>query len=134
MNGYTQLVKQWKKEYDQKVKLERQETTKRQELDEKIKTASICANMLEQIKQREKQEQLTQIKSNIILALRQNNPFTYKQYLIVWDILNTDYSQILSDYNRGKVNKQEIINAIEYVSNFSMELISDYWRESLLSA
>ena len=134
MNGYTQLVKQWKKEYDQKVKLERQETTKRQELDEKIKTASICANMLEQIKQREKQEQLTQIKSNIILALRQNNPFTYKQYLIVWDILNTDYSQILSDYNRGKITKQEIGNAIEYISNYSQELINQYWKEMLLSA
>ena len=134
MNGYTQLVKQWKKEYDQKVKLERQETTKRQELDEKIKTASICTNMLEQIKQREKQEQLAGIKSKIFLTLRQNNPFSYPQYLIVWDILNTDYSQILSDYNRGKITKQEIGNAIEYISNYSQELINQYWKEMLLSA
>lgn len=105
-----------------------------QEIEDKIKTAQICYNMLEQIKQEEKQKEIGLIKDSVLLALRQNNPFTYPQYLIIWDILNNDYDQILISLHRGKISKQDITNAIEYVNNFSIELIDQFWQKRLLSA
>lgn len=105
-----------------------------QEVNDKIKTAQICSNMIEQIKNQEKQTQISIIKDKILLALRASNPFTYPQYLIIWDMLNYDYSQIMNSLSKGKITKNDITNALEYIKTFSNDIVSAYWSEVLVSA
>lgn len=91
-------------------------------------------NNKEQKEREEMQERVINAKNNILLALNQNNPFSYFQWLIVWDIINANYDQILISLNKSRITKQDIQKAIDYINNFSLELISEYWRETLLSA
>ena len=52
-------------------------------------------------------------------------------YLILWDIINSDYNQILSDINRGHITAEDIQKIIAYVESFNNEIISEYWKERL---
>jgi len=104
-----------------------------QELDDKIKTASICSNMIKQIKDRDILIKNNAIKGEIILSLRTHNPFTYPQYLIIWDMLNSDYNQIMHDLKKGKINIDDVKGSIDYIDKFSSTLIEEYWKELLIS-
>ena len=135
--SYTQLVKQWKRESEIKDKQEREERKRQQERAENFKHEIYLAKGIQEKqeqKEREgRQERVLSAKDKVILALRTHNPFTYPQYLIIWDVLNYDYDQIIMALNRGKITKPDIIGAFEYIRIFSSEIIPDYWHDRLLS-
>lgn len=135
--SYTQMVKQWERESIKKNKLEREERKRQQKQAEIFKFEIYLAKerqeRQEQKEREEKQERVINAKDNITLALRQNNPFAFNQYLIIWDILNYDYDQIFTSLRKNRITKPDITNAINYIKNFSSEIISNYWEEELLS-
>ena len=132
--SYTKLVKQWKKESNIKWKALSIQAKKDQFQAEKLQTMIICSNMIEQIKNQETQTKNNIIRGEIILSLRTKNPFTYPQYLIIWDMLNSDFNQILHDLGKGKISQTDITNSINYISEFSNTLIDEYWKQTLLNA
>jgi len=136
--SYTQLVKQWERESKKRDKEQREERKRQQKQAEVFKfeiyLAKECQEKQEQKEREERQERIIKAKNNILLALQQNNPFNYSQWLIIWDTLNYDYDQIIASLNRSKITKSDITGAFEYIKNFSHEIISDYWEERLLSA
>ena len=133
--SYTTLVKKWKKESERKDKLDREERKRQQAKAEKFQDAIYIAKEKQQkqerIEQEEKQQRAYDSKKQMLEALQKNNPFSYKQYLILWDIINNDYNQIVSDINRGHITAEDIIKIIIYVEGFSNEIITEYWKERL---
>ena len=124
-----QRQRQQKKER-QLILKQREEEKKRQEL---IRTALYLQERREAKEAEEKQKQIGQIKDNILLQLRKNNPFKYNQYLIIWDVLTNNFYQIENDKKRGRINREDIKKAIEYIESFNCELLDDYWKEFLLA-
>lgn len=134
--SYTKLLKKWESESKKKDKQERIARIKEKELKLKRADELFIAlrkeEKLQQELQEKKNNEMIGIKDNIILQLRKNNPFTYAQYLIVWDVLTGNYMQIETDINRGKINRLDITKAIEYIEDFSSEIIGEYWNNRLL--
>jgi len=131
--SYTKMVKQWKRESD-KLWKERSIQFKKDRLQaEKIQTMTVCSNMIKQIKDREALAKNNIVRREIIQSLRLNNPFTYRQFLIIWDLINSDFNQILYDLGRGKINKDDVIMAIGYINKFSNSLIDEYWKNTLIN-
>ena len=127
------MVKQWKRESD-KLWKERSIQFKKDRLQaEKIQTMTVCSNMIKQIKDREALAKNNIVRREIIQSLRLNNPFTYRQFLIIWDLINSDFNQILYDLGRGKINKDDVIMAIGYINKFSNSLIDEYWKNTLIN-
>jgi len=89
--------------------------------------------MIKQIKEHEALVKNNIIRGEIIQSLRTNNPFTYRQFLIIWDLINSDFNQILYDLSRGKINKDDVIMAIGYIDKFSNNLIDEYWKDTLIN-
>ncbi|MCE5220113.1 MAG: hypothetical protein LLF98_02300 [Clostridium sp.] len=111
----------------------RKQKEQEEEIQNQINIAKYIAEKQEQKQYQEKQQELLKVKDKILLALRQNNPFTYKQYLIIWDILTTNYDQIFSDLNKKRIIKDDILKVIQYVKGFSSELLNPYWEERLIN-
>jgi len=136
--SYTQLVKKWKRESDKKYKQERKAYKIQKEKEEKFKEAIYIAKgkqeKQERLAQEEKQERVYNSKQEILQAIKQNNPFSYKQFLIIYDIFCYNYDQILSDLQKNKITITDIKTIIEYIETYSKELISNYWKERLLIA
>ena len=86
------------------------------------------------IKEQEKKNTNSIIKDKILESLRTKSPFTYPQYLIIWDFMNSDYNQIMHDLNKGKINIDDVKSSIDYIDKFSNTLIDEYWKGALLSA
>jgi len=133
--SYTALCKKWERESEKKYKLEREERKRQQAISEKFQEEIYIAKGKQEkqeiIEQEEKQQRVYAIKKEMLESLQKNNPFTYKQYLILWDIINSDYNQILSDINRGHITAEDIQKIIAYVESFNNEIISEYWKERL---
>ena len=136
--SYTKMTKQWEKESKMKDKQEKEERKRQQERAEHFKNEIYIAKGIqekqEQKEYEERQEIIINAKRNIINALQTSNPFTYPQYLIIWDVLNSDYYSIQDALFRGKINKSDITGALQYIKVFSEDIISSYWREVLASA
>lgn len=107
-------------------------TANMETIDQKINVSHFMQVLQDQREEEERNKRITEAKDNIILSLRQNNPFTFSQYLIVWDIIHYNFDQIINDLERKRINRQEVNNAINYVEKFSDELIGEYWKEKLL--
>lgn len=133
MNGYTKMVKQWKKESEIKYKQEKIESDKRRELEERITASSILSQFFDDIKLRKELEEMAIIKDQLLKSLRKNNPFSYKQYLIIWDIITNNYNQIISDYNNNKINNNDLNITIQYIKNFSNKILNEYWHNELIA-
>lgn len=135
--SYTKLFKKWERESKERDKQERIARKKRKEMELKRADELFIARMREEKRQQEAQEkkmkEVSMIKDNLLLQLRKNNPFTYKQYLIIWDVLTGNYMQIESDMVNERINKHDVKLAITYINEFSKEIISEYWNEKLLS-
>lgn len=135
--SYTQLCKQWERESIKKNKQEREERKRQQKQTDIFKFEIYLAKERQEKQEKkekeEKQEKVINAKDNITLALRKHNSFTFNQYLIIWDILNYDYDQIYASLHKNRITKLDITNAINYIKNFSKEIISNYWEEKLLS-
>jgi len=114
-------------------KISRELFVRNQELNDKIVAASICSNMIKQIKDAEILAKNNIIRGEIIVSLRTNNTFTYRQFLIIWDLINSDYNQILHDLKREKINRTDVMMAIDYIDKFSNSLIEEYWENTLLT-
>jgi len=136
--SYTKLVKQWERDLKNRDKQDKEKRKADRERAEKFKDAIyIAKDIQEKQEQKEKnarQERIINEKRNIINALQSCNPFTYPQYLIIWDMLNSDYSQIMNSLSRGKISKTDITGALEYIKAFSNDIIPTYWSEVLISA
>jgi hypothetical protein len=134
--SYTKLLKKQKRESMNKDKQERIARKQKKENELKFSDQLFIALRREERIQTElyekKKIEIKEIKDNILLELNKNNPFTYPQFLIIWDILTGDYSQIESDRNRGKINNSDITIVFQYIKNFSTEIIDGYWNEKLL--
>ena len=134
--SYAKLLKQWEREYKKKQKQEREERKRQREKQEYFRNEIYIAKGIqekqEQKEREEKQERIINIKGNILESLQKNNPFTYQQFLIIYDILSYNFNQILSDIQRGKITITDIKITIEYIENFSNELICDFWKDRLL--
>ena len=142
MEGYKVANKNYitKKELEQRhrqQKKERQLILKQREEEEKrqqeIRIALYLQEKREAKEAEEKQKQITAIKDNILLQLRENNPFKYNQYLIIWDVITNNFYQIEADKKRGRINKEDIKKAVQYIEGFSKELLDEYWKEFLLA-
>lgn len=135
--SYTALCKKWEREYNKKVKLEKKERKIQRERAEIFKFEIYLARerqeKQEQKEREEKQERVINAKNNILSELQKNNPFKYSQWLIIWDVLNYDYDQILIALDKCRISKSDITGAFEYIKNFSSEIISDYWEDRILS-
>ena len=124
-----QRHRQQKKER-QLILKQREEEEKRQQ---EIRIALYLQERREVKEAEEKQKQIGQIKDNILLQLRKNNPFSYRQYLVIWDVITNNFYQIENDKKRGRINREDIKKAIEYIESFNCELLDDYWKEFLLA-
>ena len=120
-----------------KEKKERQAILKQREEEEKrqqeIRIALYLQEKREAKEAEEKQKQITAIKDNILLTLEKNNPFKYNQYLVIWDIITNNFYQIENDKKRGRINREDIKKAVQYIEGFSKELLDEYWKEFLLA-
>ena len=136
--SYTKIVKQWERESKLKDKQAKEERKIQQERAEKFKDAIyIAKGKQEKQEQKERegvQEGVINGKRSIINSLQTKNPFTYPQYLIIWDMLNNDYDQILTSLNRNRITKSDITGALNYIKVFSQDIISSYWEERLINA
>jgi len=101
------------------------------ELEQEERLNNMLDRYIDGIKQQNKQEEINGIKNEILVSLHNNNPFTYREYLILWDLITTNYYQIESDMERGKITKQDLWKIIDYIEEFSLEIIPDYWKEKL---
>jgi len=133
--SYTALCKQWereskKKDKQQAVERKRQKAI-REQFQEAIYIAKEKQEKQERIEQEEKQIRINNIKQEIFLSLQKNNPFSYKQFLIIYDILSYDFTQIISDVYKNKITILDIKVVIEYIEEYSKELISEFWRDRL---
>ena len=124
-----QRKKNWKKE-QQETRKQREEEEKRQQ---GIRIALYLQEKRESKEAKERQKQIGQIKDNILLQLRENNPFSYQQYLIIWDVITNNFYQVENDKQRGRINKEDIKKAVQYIEGFSCELLDEYWKEFLLA-
>jgi len=133
--SYTALCKKWERESKRKDKQESAERKRQQVRAEKFKEAIYIAKgkqeKQERIEQEERQIKINNIKQEIFLSLRKNNPFNYKQFLIIYDILSYDFNQIISDVYKNKITITDIKAVIEYIEGYSRELISEYWKDRL---
>jgi len=133
--SYTALCKKWERESEKKYKLGKEERKRQQAITEKFQEGIYIAKEKQQkqerIEQEEKQQRAYDSKKEMLESLQKNNPFSYRQYLIFWDIINSDYNQILSDINRGHITGGDIQKIIIYVEGFSQEIITEYWKERL---
>ena len=120
-----------------KEKKERQAILKQREEEEKRQQEIRIALYLQEKKEvkeaEERQKQIGQIKDNILLALEKNNPFSYRQYLVVWDVVTSNFYQIENDKQRGRIGRDDITKAVQYIEGFSKELLDEYWKEFLLA-
>lgn len=136
--SYTKLVKKWQSEANKKFKQEQTTYKLKKEQEQKFKDAIYIAKGIQEEKEKieaeEKQKRIAVTKENIFLQLRKNNPFTYRQFLIVWDILTNNYLQLENDLSCKKISGIDLKPVFEYIENFSPELISDYWKDRLLIA
>jgi len=133
--SYTKIVKQWereskKKDKQQAVERKRQKAI-REQFQEAIYIAKEKQEKQERIEQEEKQIRINNIKQEIFLSLQKNNPFSYKQFLIIYDILSYDFTQIISDLRKNKITIADIKAVIEYIEGYSKELINEYWKDKL---
>ena len=133
--SYTKIVKQWERESKRKYKLEREERKRQQARTEQFQEAIYIAKgkqeEKERIEQEKTQQRINNIKQEIFLSLQKNNPFSYKQFLIIYDILSYDFIQIISDVYKNKITIVDIKAVIEYIEGYSRELISEYWKDKL---
>ena len=133
--SYTKIVKQWERESKRKDKQQATERKRQQARAEKFKEAIYIAKekqeKQERIEQEEKQIRINNIKQEIFLSLQKNNPFSYKQFLIIYDILSYNFNQIISDVYKNKITIADIKAVIEYIEGYSRELISEYWKDKL---
>ena len=133
--SYTALCKKWERESKRKDKQESAERKRQQVRAEKFKEAIYIAKgkqeKQERIEQEERQIKINNIKQEIFLSLRKNNPFSYEQFLIIYDILSYDFNQIISDVYKNKITITDIKAVIEYIEGYSRELISEYWKDRL---
>jgi len=133
--SYTKICKQWereskKKDKQQAVERKRQKAI-REQFQEAIYIAKEKQEKQERIEQEEKQIRINNIKQEIFLSLQKNNPFSYKQFLIIYDILSYDFTQIISDLRKNKITIADIKAVIEYIEGYSKELINEYWKDKL---
>jgi len=131
--SYTKMVKQWERNHKNKLKTEEKYLREQRERTEQINTKIILSQIMGRIKEQVIINNDNKIKYEILISLRTQNTFTYNQYLIIWDMINYDYNQILHDLNRGKINKDDVINAIGYIDKFSATIIDDYWKDYLIN-
>jgi len=124
-----QRQRQQKKE-TQAILKQREEEEKRQQ---EIRIALYLQEKRESKEAEERQKQIGQIKDNILLQLRKNNPFSYRQYLVIWDVITNNFYQIENDKKRGRINREDIKMAVQYIEGFSKELLDEYWKEFLLA-
>jgi hypothetical protein len=133
--SYRQLVKKWERESKIRDKQERLARIERKETELKRADELFIAQIREEKKQKElyeqKMKEITTIKDSILIQLRDNNPFSYKRYLIVWDVLTGNYPQIESDVNNGRISELDITLVFQYISKFSDEIIDEYWKNKL---
>jgi len=101
-------------------------------LDEKVKESSMIDPRIEMNKTIKEQEKINDIKHNIRIELYKHNPFTYKQFLIIYDILGNNYNQVIADFNKEKITLEDIRKVIEYINSYSDRVIDEYWIEQLL--
>lgn len=136
--SYTKLCKQWERDLKKKNKQEREERKRKQEIAEKFKDEIYIAKGIQEKQEQQEREDMQALiinaKRNIINTLQSCNPFTYPQYLIIWDMLNSDYDQIMNSLSKGRINKSDITGALEYIKVFSEDIVSAYWSEVLVSA
>ena len=133
--SYTKIIKQWERESKRKDKQQAVERKRQKAINEKFQEAIYIAKgkqeKQERIEQEERQIKINNIKQEIFLSLRKNNPFSYKQFLIIYDILSYDFNQIISDVYKNKITITDIKAVIEYIEGYSRELISEYWKDRL---
>jgi len=133
--SYTKIVKQWERESKRKDKQESAERKRQKAITEKFKEEIYIAKgkqeKQERIEQEKKQIRINDIKQEIFLSLQKNNPFSYKQFLIIYDILSYNFNQIISDVYKNKITITDIKAVIEYIEGYSKELINEYWKDKL---
>jgi len=133
--SYTKIVKQWERESKKKDKQQAVERKRQQAIREQFQEAIYIAKekqeKQEKAEQEERQQRINNIKHEILLSLQKNNPFNYQQFLIIYDILSYDYNQIISDIYKNKITIADIKAVIEYIEEYSKELISEFWKDKL---
>ena len=120
------------KQYKQLKKDQRNNELFNIALDERIKENSLTNPRLESQKLEIENKKILELKNSIRQEINKNNPFTYKQFLIVWDIFNNDYNQILGDLEREKINNEDVKKVVNYLECYPISIISDYWKYELL--
>ena len=108
--SYSKLIKQWKKEYKLKKKEEQKQMQLEKEKQEDFKIKLYAAQIRQEKQEEEQKQQEKEIyisESKSFLNYMAIN-YPYKIYLIAWDIVNSNYSQIESDYKKNKITKEEI--------------------------
>ena len=120
------------KQYNQLKKDKRSYDLYLIELDEKVKNSSMIDPRIEMKKAIEEQTNINSIKQSIREALYKNNPFTYKQFLISYDILGNNFNQVIADFNKEKITQNDIRIVIDYINSYSDKVINEYWIEQLL--
>jgi hypothetical protein len=118
-----------------KLKKEDNEARIKREKEQELKTNLLIAQIREEKEQVKKdienKKYMYELRINLLNELKNYNPFAYKQYLILWDIVNSDYTQIQCDLENEKITKSDIIKVIEYIDNFSDKLIDEYLKNEL---
>lgn len=119
-----QRKKNWKKE-QQETRKQREEEEKRQQ---EIRIALYLQEKKEIEEEKARMQQLRELKidfmNNKIIKLN----LSQKQFIIVYDLMNYNTYQIISDYNRGRITSEDIAIALKAIP---AELIEDQYLEAI---
>lgn len=80
----------------------------------------------EQRKQEEtRKKEVITAKNNILESLRGNNIFNHGQFLIVWDIVTSNYEQIKINLVQARISITDLEKVLQYVEQFSPYIVSE---------
>lgn len=115
--SYSKLVKQWKKEHKQKLKLAEKEREYEQQLNERIIASEILINLRLRREAEQLQKQENENKHSLRLWARSDEAqrlFNRVSWLI-WDIINDDYITTINDIKRARQTKIDVLNTLYYI-------------------
>ena len=110
-------------------------TEQMQEKEYNIIAMNTVFNIINEQKAREKETQNNIIKRNIVQQAAQavqSKILQYKQYILIYDILSINLSQIETDIYKNKINKNDIVTALNFINNIDKNIIDPYHVKRLI--
>ncbi|RXZ78155.1 hypothetical protein EBB07_29310 [Paenibacillaceae bacterium] len=92
--------------------------------DEKFDHA-LKVESIEKAKREKDEREAREQRDDLLNSLQENNPFNFDQFLIVWDVLNHDYNQIMTNIEMERITIQDVLKVFDYIRK-SPKAVNEY--------